>query len=139
MYAFSFFVVSCFAAFVLFKLWHRPYPRASNSLNVWFGPLPTHGENQIRYNLRDALYALSWSIGLFLPVLLLAKRGVQVGFGSETTVTLQVIFAILVGLAYLMAFNLASCLLKAIFLSLFRRRRVFNETLGKFVTERSYR
>ncbi len=139
MYAFSFIVISCFGAFILFKLWRRPYPRASKSLNVWFGPLPAHGENQIRYNLRDALYALAWSTGLFLPVLLLAKWGVEVDRRSETPVSLQVIFAILVLLSYLMFFNFASCLLKAFFLSLFARRRVFNETLGKFVTERNYR
>jgi len=108
-------------------------------LNVWFGPLPIHGENQIRYNLRDALYALAWSVGLFLPVLLLAKWGVWVGYRSETPVTIQVIFAILAGLAYLMAFNLAACLMKAIRLTLFRRRQIFNETQGKFVTKRNYR
>ena len=139
MYAFSFILISCIAGFVLYKLWRRPYPRTSKSLNVWFGPLPTHGENQIRYNLRDALYALAWSVGLFLPVLLLAKWGVWVGYRSETPVTIQVIFAILAGLAYLMAFNLAACLMKAILLTLFRRRQIFNETLGKFAAERSYR
>ncbi len=139
MYAFFFFVVSCFAAVILIRLWRRPYPRASKSLNVWFGPLPKHGENQIRYSLRDALYALAWSAGLFLPVVLLVKWGVRVGFESETPVTLQVIFAILLGLAYLMAFNLAACLIKAFFWSLFGHQRAFNETLGKFVTERNYR
>ena len=139
MYAFFFIVISCLAAFILFKLWRRPYPPASKSLNVWFGPLPAHGENQIRYNLRDALYALAWSTGLFLPVLLFAKWGVRAGFGSESPVTLQVVFAVLIGLAYLMAFNFAACLVKVFLLSLFRRRQVFNKTLGKFVTERSYR
>jgi hypothetical protein len=38
-----------------------------------------------------------------------------------------------------MAFNLAACLMKAFFWSLFGRQRAFNETLGKFVTERNYR
>ena len=139
MYAFSFFAVSCIAAYILFRLWRRPYPRESKSLNIWFGPLPTHGEDQVRYYLKDALYALAWFTGLFLPMLLLVKRGVRVGFGSETPVTLQVVFAILLGLAYLMSFNFASCLLKAFFVFLFRRRRVFNEALGKFITERNYR
>ncbi len=138
-YPLFFFVVSCFVAVILIRLWRRPYPRTSKSLNVWFGPLPAHGENQIRYYLRDALYALAWAIGLFLPVLLLAKWGVQVGRHSDTAASLQVIFVILLGLAYLMAFNIAACLLKAFLSSLFRRRQVFNENLGKFVTERSYR
>jgi len=139
MYAFSFVVISCFGAFILFKLWRRPYPRESKSLNVWFGPLPAHGENQIRYFLRDALYALAWFTGLFLPALLLAKWGVHFDHRSDTPVSLQVIFAILVLISCLMFFNFASCLLKAFFLSLFARRRVFNESLGKFVTERIYR
>ena len=116
MYALIFFGFSCFLAVILVRLWCRPYPREAKSLNVWFGPLPRHGENQIRYNLRDALYALAWSVGLFLPVLLLAKLGMQIGFGSESPVILQVIFIILALLAYLMAFNLAACLLKAFFL-----------------------
>lgn len=139
MYAVSFIIVSCFAAVILFKLWRRPYPRASKSLNVWFGPLPKHGESQIRYYLRDALYALAWTTGLFLPALLFARWGVRVGYGSESPVTLQVIFALLIGLGYLMFFNLASCLVKAFFLLFFGRNRVFNESLGKFVTERNYR
>ncbi len=139
MYALSFIFVSCVAAFILFKFYGRPYPRASKSFNVWFGPLPTHGENQVRYFLRDAMYALAWTAAFFLPVLLLAKMGVQVGYGSEAPMTLQVILAILIGLTYLMFVSLAVCLLKAFFLSLFWRRRTFNETLGKFVTERSYR
>ena len=98
-----------------------------------------HGENQVRYYLKDALYALAWSASLFLPVLLISKWGVRLGFGSEAPVTLQVIFAILLGLAYLMAFNCAACLMKAFFGSLFGRHRAFNETLGKFVTKRNYR
>jgi hypothetical protein len=139
MYALLFFVVSCCAAYIMFRLWRRPYPRESKSLNIWFGPIPAHGEDQVRYYLKDALYALAWCTGLFLPVLLLARWGVRAGFGSESPVTLQVVFAILLALAYLMSFNFASCLIKAFFVFLFRRRRVFNESLGKFVTERNYR
>jgi len=93
----------------------------------------------VRYYLRDALYALAWFVGLVLPILLLIKLGVEVDRRSDTPVSLQVIFLILVGLSYLMFFNIAACLLKAFFMSLFRPRRVFNLSLGKFVTERSYR
>ncbi len=138
MYAFLFIVVSCFGAFILFKLWVRPYPRAPKSLNIWFGPLPAHGENQVRFYLRDALYGLAWFIGLVWPVLLLIKLGVEVDRRSDTPASLQVVLVILISLSYLMFFSLASCLLKAFFTALFRPRRVFNESLGKFVTERSY-
>ncbi len=139
MYAISFIAVSCFGAFILSNLWRRPYPRPSKSLNVWFGPLPTHGENQIRYFLRDALYALAWTVGLFLPVLLLVIWGVQFGRSSASPIYLQAILVTLVLLGYLMAFNFTTRLLLAFILSLFRSRRIFNETLGRFVTERSYR
>lgn len=108
-------------------------------MNVWFGPLPIHGENQSRYYLKDALYALAWFAGVFLPMLLLVKWDVRIDYRSDTPVSLQVIFAILLGLSYLMFFNFAMCLLKAFFVSLFARHRVFNETLGKFVTQRYYR
>ena len=139
MYAFLFIVIGCFGAFILIKLWRRPYPRAPNSLNIWFGPLPTHGENQVRYYLRDALYALAWFVGLVLPILLLIKLGVEIDRRSDTPVSIQVIFVILAGLSYLMFFNIAACLLKAFFMALFRPRRVFKQSLGKFVTERNYR
>ena len=138
-YSLFFFVVSCFAAVILVRLWRRPYPRASKSLNVWFGPLPEHGENQVRYHLRDALYALAWFIGVVLPVLLFAKLGVEFGRHSDTPASLQVALLIFLGLSYLMFFNVAICLIKAFFLTIFRTRQVFNENLGKFVTERNYR
>lgn len=139
MYAFFFVVISCVAAFILIKLWRRPYPRAEKSLNVWFGPRPAPGENQIRYHLRDSLYALAWFIGVVLPVLLSTNLGLEVGRHSDTPASLQVAVIIFLGLSYLMFFNVVICLLKAFFLWLFRPRRVFNETQGKFVTERSYR
>lgn len=104
-------------------------------MNIWFGPLPIHGESQTRYYLKDALYALAWFTGVFLPLLLLARWGVRIDYRSDTPVSLQVIFAILLGLSYLMLFNFASCLLKALFVWLFARRRVFDEVPGKFVRE----
>jgi hypothetical protein len=118
---------------LLFVDWRRRYPRSSKSLNVWFGPLPAHGQNQIVYLFKDGLYALAWFIVLVLPLTFLSPSDGRGGFGSDQSATSLVVWALLLGLSAMAFVALAACLAKAFLLMLFARSQVFDQSLGRFV------
>ena len=129
----SIYVMLGLAVLVVYVRWRKPYVRPASSLNIWFGPLPRHGENQTRYYLKDAMYALACLVVLVLPLLLLSQWDLKIDIRTGESANILVILIILIGLALMAFFAFASCLAKAFFLSLFGRRRVFDESLGKFV------
>ena len=121
---------------VLFAARRRPDPCAPRALNIWLGPRPSHGENKIRYLLRNALFSMACFAVAVLPLFFLtAPPDEGTSFTGDESMLDLAAWMICFPLSAMAFVALAACSLRALALSIFRRRQVFDQSLGKFVNQ----
>jgi len=133
-------VLLIFIVLIVISNRHKGYPRASRSRNIWFGPKPAHGENQIQHYLKGALYALACFVALALPMFFLsAPPDEGTSFRGNESVAEFAAWIIHFPLLAMAFVALATYLIKILFLSLFRPRHLFHQDLGQFIDQSKLR
>ena len=128
------FIIACLvAAAVVERLWKRWEPK-TRSWNIRIGVSPKPGENQVRFMVREILFALlGFAIFVVPPLLVSAPPDEGTSFRGDESIldmTVWIVFMPLAAMALVLA---TARVLKTIAVAPFVYHRSFDQLSGSFV------